>query len=154
PEGSDDAPLAAVRAILARVRAEGDAAVRALTLEFDGCDLPDPRVPPERIAAALDGLPADLRAALEFARDQIEAYHRTQVGPVVAGEVAVPERGGVRVRDLVRPVERVGCYVPGGRAVYPSSVLMTAVPARVAGVPEVVLCVPPDRDGEVPAVTL
>jgi histidinol dehydrogenase len=154
PAGADDAPLAAVRAIIARVRDGGDAAVRATTRELDGCDLADPAVPAAELDAALASLPAELRAALEFARDQIEAYHRTQVGPAVDGEVGRHERSGVVVRDLVRPVDRVGCYVPGGRAAYPSTVLMTVVPARVAGVREVVLCVPPDREGRVPAITL
>jgi histidinol dehydrogenase len=154
PPGADDGPLEAVRAIIARVRDGGDAAVRAATRELDGCDLADPLVPADELAAALAALPAELRAALEFARDQIEAYHRTQVGPTVDGEIGRHERSGIVIRDLVRPVERVGCYVPGGRAAYPSTVLMTVVPARVAGVGEVVLCVPPDREGRVPAVTL
>ena len=111
-----------MRAILAHVRDHGDEAVRVLTRELDGCDLPDPAVDPSDLAAALDGLPADLHT-LEFAHDQVEAYHRTQVGPVVDGEVGRYERGGVVVRDLVRPVQRVGCYVPeaGPRTRRPSS---------------------------------
>src|SRR5690606_15025801 len=74
----------------------------------------------------------------------VEAYHRVQ-----AGEEAVHRRGGIEVRDLHRPVDRAGLYVPGGRASYPSTVVMTAVPARVAGVPELALCVPPRADGSV-----
>ncbi len=88
--------------------------------------------------------------ALTEARDAIEAFHRTQV--------AAPHsfvRGGIRVDGRTVPVDRAGCYVPGGRGAYPSSVLMTAVPAKVAGVPEVVLCVPPDRrTGRVATSTL
>src|SRR5262249_28629872 len=84
----------------------------------------------------------------ELARDQILAWHEAQ-----RDKEARHERLGVEVRELVVPVERAGCYVPGGRATYPSSVLMTALPARVAGVQQVVLCVPPDADGTVePAV--
>jgi histidinol dehydrogenase len=64
------------------------------------------------------------------------------------------EREGIVIRNLVRPVDRAGCYVPGGRAVYPSTVLMTAIPAQVAGVPEIALCVPPGPDGSVPQATL
>src|SRR5439155_20828434 len=101
------------------------------------------------LADALDARRPPLRTALEGARDAIEAYHRSQV----RAESSL-ERDGVTVRELRRPVDRAGCYVPGGRARYPSTVLMTAVPARVAGVPEVALCVPPQRDGRVPGVTL
>jgi histidinol dehydrogenase len=90
-----------------------------------------------------------LRLALEAARANIEAYHRSQLRAET-----VHARDGVTVRELRRPVDRAGCYVPGGRARYPSTVLMTAVPARVAGVPEIALCVPPQGDGHVPGVTL
>src|SRR5581483_2706536 len=84
-----------------------------------------------------------------FSRDQILAYHRTQVE-----EDTRHEREGIVIRNLVRPVDRAGCYVPGGRAVYPSTVLMTAIPAQVAGVAEIALCVPPGPDGAVPQATL
>lgn len=137
-------PLAAVQEILAEVRARGDDALRDLTERFDGVRLDDFRVPAEALAAALERIPAALRDALEVAEANIRAYHETQVVPEVAHE-----RDGIVVRDLRRPVDRAGLYVPGGRAIYPSTVLMTAVPARVAGVPEVVLCVPPRKDGTV-----
>ncbi|CAN5453107.1 histidinol dehydrogenase [soil metagenome] len=149
PELAGDEPLAAVRAILAEVRTGGDEAVAACTERFDGVRLEDPRVPPEDLAAALEAVPPSLRAAREMARDNIGAYHRATVAPEV-----VHERNGITVRDLRRPVDRAGLYVPGGRAVYPSTVLMTAVPARVAGVAELVLCVPPDRTGRVPVEVL
>ncbi|MBI2168727.1 MAG: histidinol dehydrogenase [Actinobacteria bacterium] len=142
--------LAAVREVIASVREGGDEALRALTARFDGCDVDDLRVPQERCDAALAGLEPAFRDALTFARDQIEAYHRTQLDP--QGEVHT--RSGISVRELVRPVDRAGCYVPGGRATYPSTVLMTAVPARVAGVGEVALCVPPGPDGWPPDATL
>jgi histidinol dehydrogenase len=136
--------LVAVQAILADVRARGDEAVRDLTETFDGTRPGDLRVPPAELAAALERIPAALREALTVAAANIRAYHETQVVPEVAHE-----RDGILVRDLRRPVDRAGLYVPGGRARYPSTVLMTAVPARVAGVPELVLCVPPRRDGRV-----
>ena len=149
PSSGGEAPIEAVKAILADVRARGDDAVRDATERFDGVRLDDPRVPTERLAAALDAIPAALRAALEVAHDNIRAYNEA-TQPVEMHH----ERDGIVVRDLLRPVDRAGLYVPGGRATYPSTVLMTAVPARVAGVPEVVLCVPPGRDGEVPVEVL
>ncbi|MCU1380693.1 MAG: histidinol dehydrogenase [Acidimicrobiales bacterium] len=136
--------MAAVQEILADVRQRGDAAVRDLTEKFDGVRLGDFRVPPSELEAALGRVPAELRQALKIAAANIRAYHETQVVPEV-----VHERDGIVVRDLRRPVDRAGLYVPGGRAKYPSTVLMTAVPARVAGVPELVLCVPPGKDGRV-----
>ena len=148
PELAGDGPIGVVKAILADVKAEGDAAVRAYTSRFDGVTLDQLRVPPEALDAALKAISAPLREALELARDAIEAYHRTQLHPEVTHE-----HNGVTIRELRRAVARAGLYVPGGRARYPSTVLMTAIPARVAGVAEVVLCVPPDRTARSPAVT-
>ena len=138
-----------VRAIVDDVRRRGDTAVREYTERFDGCMLGSLRVVPDDVQGALDALDPDLRAALEFARDQILAYHESQ-----RGTEAKHERSGVHVHEMIVPVDRAGLYVPGGRAAYPSTVLMTAIPALVAGVPEVALCVPPDRDGNVPVTTL
>lgn len=149
PDAGGSAPIEAVREVLAGVRARGDAAVREYTERFDRVAIGDLVVLPGELKQALDDLPALLRTALEEARDAIEAYHRAQLRPESSHE-----RNGVVVRELYRPVDRAGCYVPGGRARYPSTVLMTAVPARVAGVPEVALCVPPGPDGRVPGVTL
>ena len=149
PEVTGAGPVAAVAAILAEVRQGGDAAVRACTERFDGVTLDALRVPPAELDAALAGLAPLLREALEAARASILAYHRAQLRPD-----SRYERDGVVIREVHRPVDRAGLYVPGGRARYPSTVLMTAIPARVAGVPEVVLCVPPDRDGAVNAPTL
>jgi histidinol dehydrogenase len=148
-EAVDESAVEAVRAIIAEVRGRGDAALRDLTEQLDGCSIGDLRVPGDELLAALDDAPPEFRAALDYAREEITAYHEAQVGD----EVRV-ERNGVLLRDLVVPVDRAGLYVPGGRAAYPSTVLMTAIPARVAGVPEIALCVPPDRDGRVPAATL
>jgi len=145
-----DEALAAVRAILDDVRERGDAAVRELTLRFDGCDLVDPRVSADDLQAALDATPAELRAALEVAAGRIRAYHSLQAD---APEPAL-DADGVSVRELAVPVTRAGLYVPGGRATYPSTVLMTAIPAQVAGVEELVLCVPPAADGQIPQATL
>jgi len=149
PSPVGDGPIAAVQAILADVRARGDEAVRECTERFDGVHLDDLRVAPGELHAALERIPDDLRAALHTAHDNIWAYHETQVAPEVTHE-----RDGIVVRDLHRAVDRAGLYVPGGRAAYPSTVLMTAVPARVAGVADIVLCVPPRKDGSVPDVVL
>jgi histidinol dehydrogenase len=145
----DGSALDAVREILGEVRARGDDALRELTERFDGCRIGELRVPSDELRHALEEAPTEFRAALDYARDEITAYHQAQVGDGVH-----VERDGVLLRELVVPVDRAGLYVPGGRAAYPSTVLMTAIPARVAGVPELALCVPPDRDGKVPAATL
>ena len=124
---------------------------RRYTELFDGCRVDAFLVPPGDVKAALDAIDPELRAALELAADRIRTYHDAQA--------AVPEpdgidSDGVRVTAMVRPVDRAGLYVPGGRAAYPSTVLMTAIPAVVAGVTEIALCVPPGADGRVPDVTL
>jgi histidinol dehydrogenase len=140
----------AVAAILEDVRANGDAAVRRLTERFDGVVLDDLEVPAHEISSALDRLPKELRDALETAHRRIVAFHRHDDAP----EPAPLTSQGVTVRSLHRPVARAGCYAPGGRARYPSTVLMCSAPARVAGVEEVVLCVPPAADGRVDDATL
>jgi histidinol dehydrogenase len=134
----------AVARIIADVRSRGAAAVRELTKRLDGVEIADTRVDAARMDAALERISPSLRAALELARDQIVAWHEAQ-----QEREAHHARLGVEVTELVVPVDRVGCYVPGGRAPLASSVLMTALPARVAGVPEVVLCSPPDSDGRI-----
>ena len=152
PPGSDAGDggvTAAVAGIIAEVRARGDAALAEYTLRFDGVGPEFLAVRPERRAAAVASAPPSLRAALEAARDEIVAWHESQ-RERGAHRIA----GGIEVAEAVVPVDRAGCYVPGGRAAYPSSVLMTALPARVAGVAEVVLCVPPGPDGEIPDAVL
>ena len=149
PDVASEGPVAAVRSILAAVRADGDAALHRYTKEFDGIDLDTLRVDPAEIAAALERIPADVRDALYVAAGRIEAFHRTQLH-----EPTSYVDGGT-IRSFAVPVDRAGCYVPGGRAAYPSTVLMTAIPARVAGVGQVVVCVPPDRTtGAIVDVTL
>ena len=147
--GSEDAVLNAVRDILNDVQARGDEAVRELTSRFDDAQPPTIQVDPFEVAAALDRIDPVVRTALEVAAEAIRRHHVGQVRSEHRTEDA-----GLVVRSVSRPVERAGCYVPGGRAAYPSTVLMTAVPARAAGVDEVVVCVPPDPDGRVAEVTL
>ncbi|HLI15285.1 MAG TPA: histidinol dehydrogenase [Acidimicrobiales bacterium] len=137
-------PVAAVREILAGVRARGDAALREYTLAFDGVRLDELRVDDAAVAAAPSRIDPDLRLALEAARDAVASFHEHRPSPPPPFR-----RAGITVRRLDLPVERVGVYAPGGRAKYPSSVLMTAVPARVAGVGAIACCVPPSPDGSV-----
>jgi histidinol dehydrogenase len=139
---------AEARDILDRVRAEGDAAVLALTLRFDGAKLDATRVPPQDLEDAAERVPAPLRAAIDAAAVRLRDLAAAQL----PAEWSKEDRG-VRFGEVVRPLRRVGCYVPGGRAAYPSTVLMTAVPARAAGVEQVVVCTPPGPDGTLaPAV--
>jgi histidinol dehydrogenase len=152
PAIEETLPTETVRAIVDEVRRDGDAALRRLTARFDGVDLDVLEVSGAEARAALDRIPAELRSALELAWDRILAYHAHEPAPV--GDF---ESDGVRVRHLTRPVARAGIYAPGGRARYPSTVLMCAAPARVAGVvgdDALVLTVPPGPDGRVADETL
>ena len=149
---------AVVADICARVAAEGDEALRELGKKFDGWAprAPTPEapsspeetfeVPARELAAAADKLaPAD-RAALEFAAQRIRDFHSRQLQPASSGPPGL--------KLLTRPVRRAGVYAPGGRAQYPSTVLMTVIPARIAKVPEVVLATPPRADGTIPTAIL
>jgi histidinol dehydrogenase len=144
PAAQVEPPVDEVRAVLAQVRDGGDAAVRSLTQRFDGVRVDELRVPPSDVVAALDRIPARLRASLEVAHANISAYHGAQRRPEL-----VHRNGAVEIRELVRPVDRAGCYVPSAAAPLVSTVLMTVVPARVAGVPEVVLVAAPGSDGTI-----
>jgi histidinol dehydrogenase len=140
----------AVRGIIERVRAQGDEALFDLTLKFDGANLRETglTVSPQEFQRAEEAVPAELKAALDSLVERITDLHRRQL-PVEWWD----ERGGVRFGEIVRPIARAGCYVPGGRAEYPSSVAMTVVPAVVAGVEGIVVCTPPSPDGSIhPAV--
>jgi histidinol dehydrogenase len=144
PVAAADLPVAAVQGILAEVRARGDAALREFAERFDRLTQPlgDLRIPPAECEAALAALSPALRQALETASANITAYHLGQLVPDRR-----LERDGIVLRELRRPVDRAGIYVPGGQAPLLSTVLMTAIPARVAGVGEVVVCTPPGGDG-------
>jgi len=164
PAPAQTFPTEEVRAILEEVRSGGDAAVRELTHRFDGVRLDSLRVPEGESERALTSIDPQLHEALELAYSRILAYHREEPGIADAGsreggalgdaDGGVFELDGVRVRRMIRSVSRAGLYAPGGRARYPSTVLMCAAPARVAGVAEVALCVPPGPDGAVAEETL
>ena len=147
---SDPVVRERVAGIVSRVRREGDAALRALATELDGVTLDALEVPRARWLRALDRIEPPLRKALERAARNIESAHAA-FRPVAQEIETEP---GVIVGRRPDPLGRVGVYAPGGRALYPSSVLMGAVPARVAGVGEIVLCSPPQANGEPAAVVL
>ena len=144
-EASQDAAIErAVADIVADVRARGDAAVLEYTRRFDRVQVSDPtalELPQAALQAALDGLPAAQRQALEAAAERVRTYHTHQR----AQSWSYVEADGTRLGQKVGPIERVGLYVPGGKAAYPSSVLMNALPAKVAGVPQLIMvCPTPD----------
>ena len=142
-------PLAAVRQIIERVRSSGDAALLELTAEFDGVRLDTVAVSAEDIDAAVARVDTAVISALKTAATRVREFHETQLHPPTRYEA------GGDIVSYTKPVSRVGCYVPGGRASYPSTVLMTAIPALVAGVPSVAVCVPPNREtGAIADVTL
>ena len=144
-----DEVRARTQALLLDVQRRGDAALLDLTERFDGVRLERTSVSKPAMKAALDNLDPGLRTALETAAAHIEAAHRAQLFQ----EEPVDVVRGVRVWREWRPLQRVGIYVPGGRTVYPSSVLMLSIPARLAGCEEIVMCSPPQRDGEIaPAI--
>jgi histidinol dehydrogenase len=135
-----------VSAIIDRVRNERDVALRALARELDGVELGELEVPRPTLVRALDGLDPALRRALERAADHIARVHRA----IPLASFEVESEPGVNVGRRADPLDRVGVYAPGGRAAYPSSVLMGVVPARVAGVREITLCSPPSRESGAP----
>ncbi len=140
---------AAVAEICSRVLTDGDLALSELGRRFDGWAPPEGEsfeVPPDDFAAAIGRVASADRAALEFAAARIREFHERQVAPDSTGQAVL--------RLVTRPMRRVGIYAPGGRASYPSTVLMTAIPARVAGVSELVLATPPRPDGTIPDAIL
>jgi histidinol dehydrogenase len=139
-----------VAEILDKVRTEGDMALIELTTLLDGVAEPVLTVPEGDLRRAAEEIPQALLQSLEFAWERVVAFHRHQAG----GQLTTFDDGVVLIDELVRPVARAGLYAPGGRAFYPSSVLMCAAPAQVAGVGELALCIPPGSDGRVPAAAL
>lgn len=135
----------AVEAILADIEQRGDAAVREYTKRFDGVDLDSFLVSPEEIDDAVDIVGPDFMAILEEAAANIRAYHERQVEQTWIDTF----RPGVCLGAKFTPIQRVGVYVPGGTAAYPSTVLMDTIPAHVAGIPSIAVFTPPAKDGSV-----
>lgn len=139
----------AVRSILARIREEGDAAVRDYTEMFDHVVLDDFRVTEEEYAEAERLISPAIVAALTEAAENIRDFHRRQVQQ----SWMTTKESGTMLGQVIRPLRRVGLYVPGGTAAYPSSVLMNAIPAQIAGVAQIVITTPPGKDGKInPAI--
>ncbi|WP_185572334.1 histidinol dehydrogenase [Listeria booriae] len=139
---------AAVKAIIAEVRADGDDALFRFTERFDGVTLTDFKVPQDALEQALDQVEPDFIEALEQAKANILSYHQKQKQ---SGFVDT-EKNGVLRGQLIRPLETAGIYVPGGTAAYPSSVLMNILPAKIAGVPRIIMVTPPGKDGMNPHI--
>lgn len=159
--GIDQAPLlqraqgvgAEVHEITARIVADviagGDGALRELTHQFDGADLADPWLPANEWDALAQQCPADVRNAIVNNLARIEAFHAEQAAP----DIEIEPTPGIRLGRRAIVDQRTACYVPGGRASYPSTVLMTVTPARLAGVPDIIVVTPPGEDGAIdPAV--
>ena len=138
------------KAIVADVRVNGDAAVRECCKRFDGVELESFRLPQEQIDAALENLDPAFVAALEKAAEQIRDFHRREVEQ----SWFTTRADGTMLGVKVTPLAAAGIYVPGGRAQYPSTVLMNAIPAKVAGVERVVMVTPPQKDGLISPYTL
>lgn len=147
---TDPAIEQAVEAILADVRTRGDAALLEYTARFDrlrASEVAALEITPAQMQSALDALPAEQRSALLAAAERIRAFHQRQFDLVSKGSWTDTEPDGTRTGQRIVALDRVGLYVPGGKAAYPSSVLMNALPARVAGVQDLVMVVP-TPDGE------
>ena len=148
--GLDAEVLGVAARIVDDVRARGDAAVREYTKTFDKVDLGEFRVSEAEIEAAVARVGDAFAEAISLAAGAIEDFHRRQVPQ----SWFTAQEGGIFLGQKVTPLQRVGIYVPGGRACYPSSVLMNAIPAQVAGVDEIAMVVPPASDGSVSPYTL
>jgi histidinol dehydrogenase len=148
--GEQLVPEEAVRRLLADVRERGDDALRDWTWRIDGVSLEEFEVPAEALADAYEILAPELRDALQVSIERVRAFHQKQ--PTGSWLNWSPEGGALG--QIIRPLERVGIYAPGGRAPYPSTLIMCAVPAQVAGVEEIVAATPPGPDGRPAAVIL
>ncbi|MEL7663633.1 MAG: histidinol dehydrogenase [Methanosarcina mazei] len=140
-----------VSAVLSDVRMKGDAALREYTKKFDKVELANFEVSEEEFEKALSEIGPELLGHLKIAAENIRAFHRAQMPETTWFMELQP---GVVLGQKATPLESVGAYAPGGRASYPSTVLMTVIPARVAGVEQVIVCTPPRADGSVHPLTL
>ena len=148
---ADEDVMGAVREIVTRVAKEGDTALFAYTRQFDGFDLSadNIRVTAQEIAAAYQAIPDGLLKTLQKSAENISEFHKLQ-----KRKGLMRKTGGAVTGTRVLPVRRAGVYVPGGKAAYPSSVLMNIIPARIAGVGEIVMVTPPGKDGRIAPLTL
>jgi histidinol dehydrogenase len=142
----------AVRAIIAQVKAEGDEALIGFAAKFDKAPLTSQtlRASAEEIKEAYTKVTPQQVAAIEFMKQRVETYQKQQLSQ----QSNQTDIDGITIQTVLRPLESVGCYVPGGQAAYPSTVVMTAVPAKVAGVVRIVVCSPSDSGGKVNPLVL
>lgn len=144
------ADVAAIVAdIIADVKANGDTAVKAYCAKFDKAELTSLEVTPEEIQAAVSQVEPEFLDILREAAENIRAFHSRQV----RNSFVIADKPGIVLGQKITPIEKVGVYVPGGTAAYPSTVLMDTIPAKIAGCPQLVMVTPPGRDGKVnPAI--
>ena len=149
PEGRRDV-TGTVSAIIEEVRRHGDDALLRYAQQFDGAQLTHLEVPGQVLDQSVADLAPDFRTILEEAAENIRDFHRRQV----RNSFVISEKDGVILGQKVTPIERVGLYIPGGTAAYPSSVLMNCIPAKIAGCREIIMVSPPTRNGDVNPVIL
>ena len=145
-----EADVAAIVAdIIADVRENGDTAVKAYCAKFDKAELTSLEVTPEEIQAAISQVEPEFLDILREAAENIRSFHSRQV----RNSFVIADKPGIVLGQKITPIEKVGVYVPGGTAAYPSTVLMDTIPAKIAGCPQLVMVTPPGRDGKVnPAI--
>ena len=134
-----------VESILKDVRARGDKALIEYTEKFDGVKLENLEVTEEEMKKAFDTIDKELLEVIQYSHDNIKKFHEKQV----RNDFLIRQENGVVLGQVVNPIEKVGLYVPGGTAAYPSTVLMNAVPAKIAGCKEIVMVTPPTKDGSI-----
>jgi histidinol dehydrogenase len=146
----DEVALDTVKSIISAVKENGDIAVKQYTSKFDSAEIDVIRVSDKVIEESMSNLDGHLIDALEMAATNIRKFHKAQI----PDEWSIEVDEGVKAGQIIRPLDIVGCYIPGGRAVYPSTILMTVIPAKIAGVSRIVCCTPPQPDGTVMDVVL
>ena len=134
-----------VESILKDVKARGDKALIEYTEKFDGIKLENLEVTQEEIQKAFDTIDKELMEVIQYSHDNIKKFHEKQV----RNDFLIRQENGVILGQVVNPIEKVGLYVPGGTAAYPSTVLMNAVPAKIAGCNEIIMVTPPTADGTI-----
>ncbi|MBS6019865.1 MAG: histidinol dehydrogenase [Leptotrichia wadei] len=134
-----------VESILKDVRARGDKALIEYTEKFDGVKLENLEVTEEEIKKAFDTIDKELLEVIQYSHDNIKKFHEKQV----RNDFLIRQENGVVLGQVINPIEKVGLYVPGGTAAYPSTVLMNAIPAKIAGCKEIVMVTPPTKDGSI-----
>lgn len=149
PSEDNAAVFDQVRAVLAEIKLQGDAAIRRYSLQFDGYAATSFELTADEIAEACSLVSSELKVAIQQAKNNIELFHQAQIQAPIQVEV----QPGVCCWQRSKPIDKVGLYVPGGTAPLFSTVLMLAVPARLAGCGKIVLCSPPDKEGKIhPAI--